>query len=153
MSFRWDLQLSCKISNRAYSLAHLSFIACRAYSSFLFLCSKSKTLYFCGVTQHVMIKTQTDVHPLVRPFPRTKPSNASSSVISSMPHHLEISRKPPLTRSTNFLSSTLRCITASRQLYISVLCVDVPGRLVGFVLLLRGNLFARTNFSYTRGDN
>ena len=88
------------------------------------------------------------MHQPERPSPRIRRSSVSSSVISLMPHHLEISRKPPPTRNTNFPSSTLRCTTALRPLCISVLCVDVPVRLVVSVLPQRGSSLQGNKWSY-----
>ncbi|KAL7524894.1 hypothetical protein ACHAXR_001228 [Thalassiosira sp. AJA248-18] len=64
-----------------------------------------------------------------------------------MLHHLEILRKPLPTRSTNFPSSTLRCITASRRQCTSVSCVVVQGRPVGSVLPQKGSSCARTKWN------
>ena len=103
----------------------------------IFFCTNSLTfLYIFNLLPN---SYRTGVPPLARPSPRTRPSSASLSVISSMRPPFVISRTPRLTRSTSSPSSTSRCTTALRPLSISVLSVAVPKLTAGSVLLLRGS--------------
>ena len=84
--------------------------------------------------------------PLAKLSLKTKLLNVLLFATLLMPRRWEISKKLPPTKSTNFLSSILRCTTALKLQSISALFVVVPRWPVGFAPLRRGNLCAKVKW-------